>query len=145
MNIYRSLDMVDDYEAIHGNREAVIRAISLMLAIMRDLGHLLPRIATQSIEVASRFREGRGDHSLLMGQEDLLNERLRDLVESSNGHSSEFHLVQTAHAILVLSRKPRWGGGAGEVLSNFINALDSAGLSYNPVIDLLDNYFPKPA
>lgn len=63
---YDRLTVVDEYEARHGNIDAVVKACSLMIKHMRAIQRSLPDYAIKGLKIAENFQSG------LHGANDLL-------------------------------------------------------------------------
>ena len=136
MTIYDELDPIDDFEDRHGNELAVRRACDVMTAYLGEFLPL-PKRAAEGLDVAERYRKH------LIGLDGLVNERdaLDERIRQTSKNLPEHRILQAVSSILGFLQYPSWGGGASEVISNFLDLLGEPESRRDTIVKLIEEKF----
>src|SRR6185312_10953674 len=114
-DIYRKLDVVDQFAEKVGEREAIFRSCDLMVAYLAEAAKPLPAKAAHALRVALKYKNGSAALAELEAE--------RRAMMSGHGawkrDDPEDCAIEALDAVLSFYVDPSWGGGAGEVVSNF--------------------------
>ncbi len=137
-NIYRSkLDVVDQFETKVGEREAILRSCDFMVAYLAEATKPLPAKAAHALRLALEYKNGSA----------ALAELEAELTAMTSGRGAwkrddpEDCAIEALSAVLFLYVDPSWGGGAGEVVSNFWEAMEVFDCNEDRLRRLLKEYF----
>jgi hypothetical protein len=143
MTVYDELTVIDDFEGKFGNREAVRRACDLMASYLAEMTAPLPEIATQGLCVAMKYKEGLAPVSELEAERKAISSFLRDRSAQTNYDTLEYCAAHAVGAILSCYQDPAWGGGASELVSNFLDVTEKLESHHEVFRRLLGEYFPS--
>jgi hypothetical protein len=135
------LDVVDAFEARHGNGPAIRRACEFLVSYLSSKLDRLSETALRGLEVATRHQSGR------IGLTEVKQERLalaNFLTERSGWTGWEhpdYGPVHAVFAILWHTEDPTRGGGASELISNALTATASLEVSDDLARSLLNKHF----
>jgi hypothetical protein len=141
MHIDDPLDVIDAFEARHGNGPAIGRACEFLVSYLSLKPDRLSETALRGLEVAKRYQDGR------IGLADVQQERLalaNFLTERSGWTAWEHPNYGPVHAVFAIlwhTEKPMHGGGASELISNALAATTSLEASDDLVRSLLNEHF----
>lgn len=117
------LIVVDEYEAQHGNTDALMKACSLMIKHMRAIERPLPDYAVRGLEIAENFNFGLHSANDLLLASRAIEARLSSIVQTPDTSPDECIGI-AVRAALLLSKDPTGEDGASEVLSNYLELAD---------------------
>jgi hypothetical protein len=136
MTIYDDLTPIDEFEAKYGNELAVRRATEVMTAYLGEILHL-SKWAAEGLDIAARYRKH------LISLDGLVNERgaLAERIRQTSKDLPEYRILQAVSSILWFLQYPSWGGGASEVISNFLDLLGEPESKREAIVGLIEEKF----
>jgi hypothetical protein len=141
MSIYDALNPIDDFEERHGNAEAVRRASDLMVSYMCGLTRPLPELVDRGLKTAIGYKNK--EATLL--EMDTIRKELTQFIKtkwlSGGEDTSKYFISRAVEGMLICCRHPAWGGGASELVSNFLEAVDKFESNHNLLKFLIKQYF----
>src|SRR5262245_53661089 len=123
MDIYKELNVIDRFEESRGNSAAVVRACDLMVSYLAGLKQPLPEIAARRLRIAIK-KEGLASVGELKNERKALSDFLRGHSARTDYTTPEYCIVNAVEAALLSYENPEWGGGASELVSNFLDLTD---------------------
>jgi hypothetical protein len=141
MSIYQELNIIDDFEERAGNSGAVRRACDFMVSYLSKTRVPLPELAEQGLEIAIKYMQGEVGGKELDHKREEIADFLRLRSATLDFVSPEFRGLHAVEAILSCYGHPAWGGGASELVSNFLDVMEivDGGDSFRT---LLREHFP---
>ena len=136
-DIYRKLDVVDQFAEKVGEREAILRSCDLMVAYLAEAAKPLPAKAAHALRLALKYKNGSAALAELEAE--------RRAMMSGHGawkrDDPEDCAIEALDAVLSFYVDPSWGGGAGEVVSNFWELMEVFDRNEERLLRLLKEYF----
>ena len=142
MNIYDELDVIDEFEKVFGNREAVERSCDVMISYMEKLTAPLPGLVAQGLQVAAQYRRGLIGLKDLEDSINLVAKFLRENSAITNCDEAQYSYYQAINAILLICKNPAWGGGASELVSNFLSLMEKVEIDNLLFEGVIRKHFP---
>jgi|HubBroStandDraft_6_1064221.scaffolds.fasta_scaffold1591702_1 hypothetical protein len=136
MTIYDDLTPIDEFEAKYGNELAVRRACEVMTAYIGEFSPL-SKWTAEGLDIAARYRKH------LISLDELVNERgaLAERIQQTSKDLPEYRILQAVSSILWFLQYPSWGGGASEVISNFLDLLGEPESKREAIVGLIEEKF----
>jgi hypothetical protein len=141
VNIYHELDIIDEFEEKVGNRESVKCACDFMVSYLAEMKRPLPEVAAQGLRVAIKYKEGSASPDKL----EIAREQIADFLKERGAQASystlEYRMAHAVLGILISYQDLRWGGGASELVSNFLDMTETFESNHDLLKTLLKEYF----
>jgi hypothetical protein len=143
MNIYKELEVIDRFEEKFGNSTSVTRACDLMVSYLAGLKRRLPETAARGLRVAIKYRQGLASLDELGRERKAISDFLRERSARTNYSTPEYCIMHAVDTILQCYQTPVWGGGASELVSNFLDTADRFESDRTLMRRLLQQNFPE--
>jgi hypothetical protein len=141
MDVYRKLDVIDDFEDEFGNREAVKRSSDLMISYLAATTRPLPESAAQAVGVAMNYKNGAASLAELYDVQKMIARFMSDHRLWAHYDNAENCVLHAVHAAMNGYLEPSWPAGASELISNFWDAMEKFERDEELLLRLLDQYF----
>ncbi|UGA45628.1 hypothetical protein HU230_0006195 [Bradyrhizobium quebecense] len=141
MTVYERLTIVDQFEDRASNRAAVMRACDVMTCYLTQLKRPLPEVAAQAVKVAQAYIAGSTAIGGLHDEVRQISNFLKEARRSDSHLNDALSVIRATEALMRLLEEPRWGGGASEALSNFLELVDGFEQDHRLFEHLLESTF----
>jgi hypothetical protein len=141
MDIYQELNVIDRFEERFGNRDSVRRACDFMVSYLAGMQRPLPEIAAEGLRAAIKYKEGSALASELGSARRSISDFLREPSARTNYGTPEYCMARALEAVLISYQNPTWGGGASELVSNFLDMTETFESNHELMKRLLEEYF----
>ena len=143
MSVYNKLNVIDEFEAKFGNREAVRRACDLMVSYLSETATSLPEVAAQAVHVGRKYKNGLASRADLNAERKAISQFLSDHSAWTNYEDQEYCAVHAVHGFLDGYINLSWGGGASELVSNFWEMMEKFDRNEVLLQRLLQEHFSR--
>jgi hypothetical protein len=137
----KALDVIDRFEDKFGNEESVRRACDVMVSYLSGMTRPFNKIAERGLRAAIKCKEGTIAPNDLGSELRSISDFLRERSARMDYDTPEYCIVHAVEATLMFYQNPSWGGGASEVISNFLNLTDKFECNHALLKQLLDQHF----
>jgi hypothetical protein len=136
MSIYNEFDVIDDFEIRFGHEKAMRRTCELMVDYLDSVIENPSEIVSEAIRVAKIHKTNLEEASIL--NSDLEKFRKLSTDEPIDAHQSdeECNIVKAVWTILHFCVHPKWGGGASEVFSSFLDLVPHNSTLLKKLLDI---------
>jgi hypothetical protein len=141
MDVYKELMLIDRFEESHGNSEAVRRACDFMISYLAAMTTPFPEVAERGRAVAIRYKQGLALNAELENARKSISDFLRERSARTNYDTPEYCIVHAVEGMLACYLHPEWGGGASELVSNFLDVTDKFQSDHSFLKRLLEEKF----
>jgi hypothetical protein len=142
MDMYKELDVIDRFEEGRGTNVAVVSACDLMVSYLAGLKRPFPEIAARGLRIAIKYKEGLASVGELKNERKAFSDFLREHSARTDYTTPEYCIVNAVEAVLLSYENPEWGGGASELVSNFLDLTDRFESDHPLMRRLLAEDFP---
>jgi hypothetical protein len=136
-DIYRyELDVVEKFAEQVGEGEAILRSCDFMVAYLVEAAKPLPIKAARALRLALEYKNGSAALAELEAERSAMMRGHRWRREEPDDCA-----IEALDAVLGFYGDPSWGGGAGEVVSNFWALMEVFDRNEDRLLRLLKEYF----
>jgi len=112
-----------------------------MTCYLTQLKRPLPEVAAQAVKVAQGYIAGSTAIGSLHDEVRRISNFLKEARRSDSQLDEDLSIIRATEALIRLLEEPRWGGGASEALSNFLELVDEFEQDHRLFEHLLEGAF----